>query len=273
MDIYFDMKKSPIVIDERVLNSKGSDSIVEVLRGCSKTKALSISGILDEVNYRKRNRLNRGNVHRVITNLEKFNAPFVKYKTISGIKHYWLENDKFMIGMGNTLAVNQKITLPNPKKVEQNLKNDEKRHYEPTRKFLSSFPLNNFKYDYKIMGDTPLDRNIKFSNPDLIGICKDKSLDSYHTVAVEVKDVIDKTNALVGFAQCCIYRTFSNYVIFACTKPETEEQHTLVNRLCNLCSFYGIGFWIINGDNLIEAPRKNEIPGNSELKNKIISHF
>jgi hypothetical protein len=52
------------------------------------------------------------------------------------------------------------------------------------------------------MGKTPLDGNIKFSNPDLIGICKDKSLDSYHTVAVEVKDVIDKTNALVGFAQC-----------------------------------------------------------------------
>jgi hypothetical protein len=267
------MKKSPIVIDERVLNSKGSDSIVEVLKGCSKAKALSISAILDEVNYRKRNRLNRANVQRVITNLEKFNASFLKYKTISGIKHYWLENDHSVIGKVVDSAVNRKITLNTGKKIENILKNDEKRHYEPTRKFLSSFPLNNFKYDYKIMGDTPLDRNIKFSNPDLIGICKDKSLDSYHTVAVEVKDVIDKTNALVGFAQCCIYRTFSNYVIFACTKPETEEQHSLVNRLCNLCSSYGIGFWIINASNLLVAPRKNEISGNSELNNKIIAHF
>jgi hypothetical protein len=267
------MKKSPIVIDERVLNSKGSDSIVEVLRGYTKTTARSISEILDEVNYRKRNRLNRGNVQRVITNLEKFNGPFVKHKTISGIKHYWLENDHSVMGKVVDSSGNRQITLTTEKKIENNLKHDERRHYEPTRKFLSSFPLNNFKYDYKIMGDTPLDRNIKFSNPDLIGICKDNSLDSYHTVAVEVKDVIDKTNALVGFAQCCIYKTFSDYVIFACSKPETEEQQGLVNRLCSLCGFYGIGFWIINSANLLIAPKKNEIIGNPELKNKIISHF
>ena len=267
------MKKSPIVIDERVLNSKGSDSIVEVLRGCSKTKALCISEILDEVNYRKRNRLNRSNVQRVISNLEKYNSQNLGCKTVSGIKYYWLENDGVLKVKSTQSNVKSSDHILNSAKVEKTGKNDEKRHYEPTKKFLSSFPLNNFKYDYKIMGDTPLDRNIKFSNPDLIGICKDKSLDSYHTVAVEVKDVIDKTNALVGFAQCCIYRTFSNYVIFACTKPETEEQHRLVNRLCDLCGFYGIGFWIISASNLLVAPRKNEISGNSELKNKIISHF
>jgi hypothetical protein len=87
------MKKSPIVIDERVLKSKGSDGVVEVLRGCSKTKALCISEILDEVNYRKRNRLNRSNVQRVISNLEKYNSQNLGCKTVSGIKYYWLENN------------------------------------------------------------------------------------------------------------------------------------------------------------------------------------
>ncbi len=116
------MKKSPIVIDERVLNSKGSDSIVEVLRGYTKTTARSISLILDDVNYRKRNRLNRGNVQRVITNLEKYNAAVLKYNTISGIKHYWLENDHSLMGKVVDSSGNRKITLTTGKKIENNLK-------------------------------------------------------------------------------------------------------------------------------------------------------
>jgi hypothetical protein len=267
------MKRLPVVIDERVMNSKGSVNIVEVLKGANRNKACSVSEILESVNYRKRNRLNRSNVLRVISNLEKYNSQILCCKIISGIKYYWLETNS-TLKEKNTPATANIITQTRIlNKSERDNKNDEKRHYEPTRKFLSSFPLNNFNYEYQIMGDTPLDKNIKFSNPDLIGVCKDKSLDSYHTVSVEVKDVIDKTNALVGFAQCCIYRTFSNYVIFACTKPKTDEQVSLVNRLCNLCSVYGIGFWIVNDANLLVAPKKNEISGNSELNNKIISHF
>lgn len=267
------MKKSHIEVDKRVLNSKGSADIVEILKNVGRNKAYSISEILESVNYYKRNKLNRSNIQRVISNLTKYNKQNLGIKTVSGVNYYWLGNDLSANKTPLPADVKSNVKDSNSNKIERVIKNDEKRHYEPTRKFLSSFPLNNLKYDYKIMGDTPLDGNTKFSNPDLIGICKDKSLDSYHTVAVEVKDVIDKSNALIGFAQCCIYRTFSNYVIFACTQPETSDQVSLVNRLCDLCSFYGIGFWIINGDNLIEAPRRNEIPRHSELKNKIISHF
>jgi hypothetical protein len=178
-----------------------------------------------------------------------------------------------MIDKEVSSSVDQKDTSSGVRDSSGAAKSNEERHYEPTRKFLSSFPLNNFRYNYKIMGKKPLDGNIKFSNPDLIGISKDKLLDSYHTVSVEVKDIIDKTNALVGFAQCCIYRTFSDYVIFACWKPSNDEQQALVDRLCNLCGFYGIGFWIINETNLRVAPKKNDTTGNTILKNKIISHF
>ncbi len=267
------MKKLQIEVDKRVLNSKGSVEIVEILRNTNRNKAYSVSEILESVNYYKRNKLNRSNIQRVISNLAKYNKQNLGFKSVSGIKYYWLENDRSVPATPLPAVVKSNVKVSIPNQIERVIKNDEKRHYEPTRKFLSTFPLNNLKYDYKIMGDTPLDGNTKFSNPDLIGICKDKSLDSYHTVAVEVKDVIDKSNALIGFAQCCIYRTFSNYVIFACTKPETEEQIGLVNRLCDLCKSYGIGFWIINEDNLLEAPRKNEIPSNANLRNKIISHF
>lgn len=267
------MKISANDFDERVFNSKGSENIVAVILDSNKNKALCISDILNAVNYRKKNRLNRSNVQRVFSNIEKYNKELLNCKVVVGIKYYWLEKDKVPIFKTDIKLSSKKNNSTKKKENSPKITDGEKRHYEPTRKFLSSFPLNNLKYEYKIMGDAPLDRNIKFSNPDLIGICKHPSLDSYHTVTVEVKDLIDKSSALTGFAQCCIYRTFSHYVIFACAKLVTEDQKFLLNRICDLCEYYGIGFWIIGESNFRTPPKKNEIAGNSELKNKIISNF
>lgn len=267
------MKISLSDFDERIFNSKGSDDIVAVLLGSNKNDLRCISTILDLVNYRKKNRLNRSNVQRVVSNIEKYNKQLLQCKVVSGVKYYWLEKNKVSKLRSNIDSPRKKNTSSKKKESGTNIKDGEKRHYEPTRKFLSSFPLNNLKYEYKIMGDALLDKNIKFSNPDLIGICKHPSLDSYHTVTVEVKDLLDKSSALTGFAQCCIYRTFSHYVIFACSKPKTEDQKSLIDRICDLCEHYGIGFWIIGDSNLLKPPKKNEIIGNAILQNKIISQF
>lgn len=257
-----------MLIDSKVNNSKGFDRVIDKLSNSSSKKALSITQLLDSINRGKKIKLNRSNVLRVVDNLKKYNPELIHCKIISGVKYYWLES---LVGKHEKYSLNE-VNKDVKKAFRDKIKNNEHQYYGVTQEFLNKFFFSALKFEYKIMGNTPLDRNVKFSNPDLIGICR-TSVGAYQTASVEVKDIVDKTNVLTGFAQCCIYRTFSDFVVFACSKPQNEEQEILLNRICTLCNCYGVGVWVINETNLRIEPRKNDLILDIPLRNRIISQF
>ena len=77
---------------------------------------------------------------------------------------------------------------------------------------------------------------------------------------------------LIGFAQCCSYLLFSNYVFFVCVKPQLPEQEDKVGRIIKLCEHFGIGLLFIGDGKLTVGPRLNH-PNDFVLKNRILSLF
>jgi hypothetical protein len=263
-------------VDVRVLKSVGSDDVISLLLQSNKETALSVNQLLEIINTGRRKKLNRTNIDRTIQNLKKFEPAMLKSKSSLRSAYYWM-----VIPNVNKPQVAKKVNsnLTNLKEKSKNQKNEttqnntqEKDLYPKVKAWLSNLEIEGERFEYQILGGGFLDNKSKFSNPDLIGRNSSRNPGIFKTVSVEVKSDLVNNAELIGFAQCCSYLLFSNYVFFVCVKPKLPEQEDKIVRITKLCEHFGIGLLFIGDTKLTVGPRLNH-PNDFILKTRILSLF
>jgi hypothetical protein len=263
-------------IDVRVLKSVGSDDVISLLLQSNKETALSVNQLLEIINTGRRRKLNRSNIDRTIKNLKKFESAMLKSKSTAHISYYWMVLPKVKGPLVSKKVNSSPARLENKSSLQQidktPKKTQEKELYPQVKKWLSNYEIEGENFEYQILGGGFLDNKSKFSNPDLIGRNCSSNPGIFRTVSVEVKNDLDNNAELIGFAQCCSYLLFSNYVFFVCVKPKLPEQEDKVGRIIKLCEHFGIGLLFIGDGKLTVGPRLNH-PNDFVLKNRILSLF
>lgn len=255
-------------IEFRLIVTKGyrSHDIISYLLKLSGNNAKTISEIYTELNIGKktsRYAIGRHHVSRTISILKKYEPEKIRSKEIKGKTHYWITSN-------NSTPVHLPPKAPKNKDKEllaeiNQEKILEKDLYPEVKEWLNNYKLDGIDFRYMIHGGAFLDKS-KFSNPDIIGI----NIQGNHAlvVSVEVKNKIDNESELVGFAQCCSYKLFSDYVFFFCYKPNSDARAA---RLMKMCQYFGIGLKFLDSDKLIVPADRNESKiGDTDLKHLII---
>lgn len=264
-------------IDSKSYKCKGADKMIDVLnKHNTPQKALSLPELLEEVNKnipQRKNKLNYTNVRRLVRNVEwnehdkdklgwfydKNDRNVVKYYVISNktLKSDLYKNKKDLVKGVQKKTLNE-ISKKNSSSNTSNLVNqnlDEKSYYPKILSFLNkNNNFNNESFIFKIWGDKRT--NGKWQNPDLVGINFKSEGNQYKIITVEVKIHNTENEILVGIAQCCIYRTFSDYVLFFCKIDSSREE--ILKKVISICDYYGIGLCLINENKYIVFPRQTE---------------
>ncbi len=280
-------------IDIRATSSIGAEDVITLLLKSNDKTALSINQILETLNKKNRRKLNRTNIDRVIRNLKRVQPQIIHSKKISNATFYWLselnqpnKTIKHVKILGKSLSgkssdshlnvleskENCNVVSNKGQKINSIARGLEKDLYPDVEEWLSNFIIDGIKFKYQVSGGGFLDNKSKFSNPDIIGINESHYIEEYKVVAVEVKRDLENKAELIGFAQCCSYLLFSDYVIFVCLKPKLPEQENRVTRITQLCEHFGIGLRFIGENGIRVKPRRNE-PKESSLKHRIIELF
>jgi len=245
--------------------SKGAHEIIDFLVKLNSNSAKTITEIFIEINQgKKRGRgIGRHSVMRTINSLKKYEPEKIKSKVVNGKTFFWISNTnpEPSINPKKILKTNSKELLAEITK-EKILEKD---LYPDVQEWLNNCPLDGVDFRYMITGGGFIDKS-KYSNPDIIGTNIQGNLSL--VVSVEVKNKIDNESELVGFAQCCSYKLFSDYVFLFCYKPNSSDR---AGRLIKMCQFYGIGLKFLDDDKLIvPADRNDSKIGDSNQKHKII---
>lgn len=231
-----------------VTYANNSDKIIKYLLGLNEQNAKTISEIYAVLNSGK-SQIYRHSILRTINSLIKYEPDKIKSKLLNGKHYYWMTISKI-------IAEDKKINEIKNKRKSNFVNNKtekllEKDLYPEVQGWLNNCTLDGIQFKYVISGGAIIDR-AKYSNPDIIGT--NIQGNSHLIVSVEVKNQLNNESELAGFAQCCSYKLFSDYVFLFCFKPTDEKR---VSRLINMCQFYGIGLKFLNDDKLILEPQKN----------------
>jgi hypothetical protein len=266
-------------IDIRATSSNGAEEVISLLIKLNKQKGLSISQILETLNDGKKRKLNRTNIDRVIQNLKRFEPQIIHSKKISNTTYYWISqflSDNKTKGKKSIIYQSQgRLNTEIVQKERKQINSAtvfEKDLYSDVQEWLSQYVIDGVKFKFQVSGGGFLDNKSKFSNPDIIGINESQNIEEYKVVSVEVKRELENKAELIGFAQCCSYLLFSNYVLFVCLKPQLPEHEDRVTRITQLCEHFGIGLRFIGENGIRVKPRLNE-PKASALKHRIIEMF
>jgi hypothetical protein len=248
------------------LLSDGAETIAEFLVKLNRNNAKTVTEIFTEINIgRRRGKgIHRNSILRTVNSLRKYEADKIKCKAIKGIKHYWFE-----ISNSTPNLKPKKILKTQEKELLAEIHQEkilEKDLYPEVKEWLNNYSLDGVNFRYMVNGGAIAYGQGKFSNPDIIGI----NIQGNHAlvVSVEVKHKIDNESELIGFAQCCGYKLFSDYVFFFCYKPNTDAR---AGRLMKMCQYYGIGLKFLDNDKIIVPAVRNDAKiGDTEQKHLII---
>jgi hypothetical protein len=257
-------------IDSKRYRCQGADKIIAVLNKLkTPQQAMSLPELLEEVNKNiplRKNKLNYTNIRRLVRNVEGNEidthklGQFQDKNNRNTIKYYVL-NSKVIKKDSGRVSISGRVKKSDNKKqkniqktvlvskksaITKTEKNDEKSHYPRILDFLKK--NNNFNEEsflFKVWGEKR--SNGKWQNPDLLGVNTRSEGNQHKVISVEVKIDTSETQILVGIAQCCIYRSFSEYVLFFC-RIDQEKQRDLFDKVQSICNFYGIGL-IVNDEN------------------------
>lgn len=270
-------------IDPKRYRCQGADKIIEVLNKLkTPQQAMSLPELLEEVNRnipQRKNKLNYTNIRRLVRNVEynehdtdklgffqdENDRNVFKYYVIpnkstrgavlSESKKYGREKNVLTAAQKkptNTVKSNSSDVNTNSR-AKENM--DEKSYYPGILSFLNrNNVFDNESYLFKEWGDKRT--NGKWQNPDLVGVNSNSEGNPHKIVTVEVKVNSSETEILVGIAQCCIYRTFSDYVLFFCHIENSREE--VLKKVISICDYYGIGLCLINENKYIVFPRQTE---------------
>jgi len=270
-------------IDPKRYRCQGADKIIEVLNKLKTPKqAMSLPELLEEVNRNiplRKNKLNYTNIRRLVRNVENNEHDteklvFFQDKNDRNVFKYYVIPNKSKRGAVLPVSKksgNKKNVLTEAQKKPVNTvtssigdvdtnsrakKNmDEKSYYPGILSFLNrNNVFENESYFFKEWGDKRT--NGKWQNPDLVGVNSKSEGNPHKVVTVEVKVNSSETEILVGIAQCCIYRTFSDYVLFFCRIESSREE--ILKKVISICGYYGIGLCLINENKYIVFPRQTE---------------
>jgi hypothetical protein len=250
----------------------------------------NINEIEENVNYRLRaNRLSRGTIIRFLKHFRSvYSGVFLFKKTgnafnykLSIVKESLPEKKQLIKGKVNSdpgrsgpAKKKEKKTLKSAFKVnKENKSNDynndvqnertlEKSKYPEVKSILESHYQTKYNKDYVFIIN-PLGNETKWGNPDLMGIVRD-----FESPLISVEVKTDVSQLLVGFAQCCAYKLFSDFVYYFCEPPVSEDEKS---RLIKLCNFYGIGLYFFSSKSYrlnLEAKQNDQALMDMTLHNK-----
>lgn len=260
--VYLQKFQSSIIImtlDSKKYRCAGAEKIIAILNACSSPeKALSLTELLEAVNKNERTKKDKlcySNIRRLVRNVEKSDeAHKLGYEKYRNTVKYFVLNDQYLL--------DKEIGINKLNKIESNslskdttTNNNEQSYYPEILNFLNkNNVIDNEIYDFKIWGERR--SNGKWQNPDLVGSNISSEGNPHKLVSVEVKVNSSETEILVGIAQCCIYRTFSDYVLLFCFLD--TNKNTISNKVINICEYYGIGLCLINEKKYTVPPRQND---------------
>jgi hypothetical protein len=287
-------------IDSKRYRCQGADKIITVLNKLkTPQQAMSLPELLEEVNKNiplRKNKLNYTNIRRLVRNVEyneidnnklgsfqdKKDRKIWKYYVISSknssanskAAKKKSEDKKVDIKSLNKKAVvnnsNKNSSLDSKsKKIESS---NEESYYPEILKFLNRNNIfDGESFLFKVWGGKRI--NGKWQNPDLLGVNAISEGKQQKVISVEVKIDTKEDQILVGIAQCCIYRTFSDYVLFFC-KIDGEKQRDLFNKVMNICIYYGIGLRINDENKYIVFPQKTGLDNsNISISRRLYEEF
>jgi hypothetical protein len=251
-----------IEFSSKVTLGSPSLKIIELLLDLNEDNSLSAIEIFEEINKKKKGKIySLASVSRCIKSLITNEPDKLKIRKIGRTSYYWIT--PLEIALNSKTKTTSKIDVSNNDSSKVSI--IEKDLYPEVQEWLNKLPLDGLEFRYIVTGGGFIDKS-KYSNPDIIGtnIQGNRTL----VVSVEVKALVNNESELTGFAQCCSYKLFSDYVFLFCYKPNSSDR---VGRLINMCQFYGIGLKFLDDDKLILEPEINQLKiGDANQKHKII---